>query len=287
MAMRCECGPLKCKGQSIGKSFKTLHFWLSDQRSHWVHRKANTIKRGWGVDHDSIAQVLRDIAPKPSTTFSKTYLSKSFVANSVPPKLIYPDPPSSSRQCHSQNPNNSDPPKWISVLPRWPCQLSVTYCNYFGLTEFFNRCHRDGLPTFYCLIAIISVPPRWCNRCHRNEDMPTIALRLLRVVSIRSHRDRQRSYLLHSSVSPRFLIGATELGQKCVTVGFRVEAIYTPPPPLISWESHQNETTLPLSIFWEENYLLMCWDQEIPILSFEPWFLAYPKLLSTQILLLP
>ena len=31
------------------QSFKTLHFLLSDPRSHWVHRKANSIKRGWGV----------------------------------------------------------------------------------------------------------------------------------------------------------------------------------------------------------------------------------------------
>ena len=30
---------------SIGKSSR-LHFWFSDPRSHRVHRKANTIKRG-------------------------------------------------------------------------------------------------------------------------------------------------------------------------------------------------------------------------------------------------
>ena len=39
--------------------------------------------------------------------------------------------------------------------------------------------------------------------------------------------------------------------------------------------------------FLRKNYLLMCWDQEIPFLPFEPWFLAFPKLLSTQILLPP
>ena len=46
------CGtPSRCYGQKTGKSSKaqdsTFHF--SDPRSHWVHRKANTIKRGWGV----------------------------------------------------------------------------------------------------------------------------------------------------------------------------------------------------------------------------------------------
>ena len=46
------CGtPSRHEGQRIGSSskHKTLHFTFSDPRSHWVHRKANTIKRGWGV----------------------------------------------------------------------------------------------------------------------------------------------------------------------------------------------------------------------------------------------
>ena len=51
------------------------------------------------------------------------------------------------------NPNKLDPLIWILVSPRRPCQLSVICCNYFGLTEFCNRCHQDGLPTFCCLIA--------------------------------------------------------------------------------------------------------------------------------------
>ena len=47
------------------QKLKTLHFWFSDPRSHWVHRKANTVKRGWGFVNDLFAQVLNDIAPKP------------------------------------------------------------------------------------------------------------------------------------------------------------------------------------------------------------------------------
>ena len=130
------------------------------------------------------------------------------------------------------NPNKLDPPIWISVSPRWPCQLSRTHCKYFGPTEFCDWCHGDGFPTFCYLLhlfqshrydAISTTEARFC---------PTIAHQTLRVVSSRSHRDLQCSYLLHRSVPPRFLIGATELSQKCVTIGFRVEAIYTPLPPL-------------------------------------------------------
>ena len=39
----------KDKGWAQAQNLKTLHFHFSDRRSHWVHRKANTIKRGWGV----------------------------------------------------------------------------------------------------------------------------------------------------------------------------------------------------------------------------------------------
>ena len=52
---------------SIGKSSR-LHFWFSDQRSHWVHRKANTIKRGWGCVNVLVAQVLGDLTPSTIST---------------------------------------------------------------------------------------------------------------------------------------------------------------------------------------------------------------------------
>ena len=41
--------PLQDAKDTYWQKLKTLHFVLSDPRSHWVHRKANTIKRGWGV----------------------------------------------------------------------------------------------------------------------------------------------------------------------------------------------------------------------------------------------
>ena len=56
MAIGCEGWTPQNAKDMDWQSFKTLHFWLSDPRSHWVHRKANTIKRGWGFDYDSIAQ---------------------------------------------------------------------------------------------------------------------------------------------------------------------------------------------------------------------------------------
>ena len=64
-------------------------------------------------------------------------------------------------------------------------------------------------------------------------------------------------------------IGATELGQKCVTVGFRLEAIYTP-PPLLPHKGEPSECAYTSTIhFLIENHLLMCWDQDIPIQSFD------------------
>ena len=41
-----RCGPLKMLRIYIGNKLKTLHFYFSDPRSHLVHRKANTIKKG-------------------------------------------------------------------------------------------------------------------------------------------------------------------------------------------------------------------------------------------------
>ena len=74
-------------------------------------------------------------------------------SNSAPPKFPIRPHRVHPRLSHCQNPNKSDPPKWISVPPRWPCQLFVIVCIYFGLTEFANWSHRDGLPTLCCLIA--------------------------------------------------------------------------------------------------------------------------------------
>src|SRR3989337_4496994 len=81
--------------------------------------------------NDLFAQVLSDIAPKPSATFSIQICPKP-TFQLGPTDISYPEPPSSSGLSHCQNPNKSDPPIWISVSPRWPCQLSVIVCNYFG-----------------------------------------------------------------------------------------------------------------------------------------------------------
>ena len=39
----------KDKGLAQALSSRLYIYYFSDPRSHWVHRKANTIKRGWGV----------------------------------------------------------------------------------------------------------------------------------------------------------------------------------------------------------------------------------------------
>src|SRR6266566_4708097 len=65
-------------------------------------------------------------------------------SNSAPPKFPIRPHRVHPRLSHCQNPNKSDPPKWISIPPRWPCQLSVIICIHFGLTELCK-----------------SVSPRW------------------------------------------------------------------------------------------------------------------------------
>jgi len=93
-------------------------------------------------------------------------------SNSAPPKISYPEPPSSSGLSHCQNPNKSDPPIWISVPPRWPCQLSVIVCTYFGSTEFCKSVSPRWLANSLLPYCFTSVLPSWCNRCHRDEDCP-------------------------------------------------------------------------------------------------------------------
>ena len=58
-------------------------------------------------------------------------------------------------------------------------------------------------------------------------------------IALRSHQDvligpteKPNVHVFYTSRTHRdFHVGVTELSQKCVTVGFCVEAIYTPPPP--------------------------------------------------------
>ena len=121
-----------------------------------------------------------------------------------------------------------------------------------------NQCHRDGLPTFCCLVAIILVPPRCCNRCHRNEVLPyhctSVAPRCF--VLVPPKRPKFISFAQVGLTENSF--GATELGQKCVTVGFLCGGyIYpsTPSYPVREPSEHAYTSTIH---FLRENHLLMC-----------------------------
>ena len=62
-----------------------------------------------------------------------------------------------------------------------------------------------------------------------------------------------------------------------VMVGLCVEDIYTPPPLLPQRrEPLEHAYTSTIHFLWE-NHLLMCWDQDIPILPQGSWFLAFPS----------
>ena len=103
------------------------------------------------------AQVLSDSNPKPSTTLSTQMCPEPTFQLGLT-KILYPEPPSSSGLSHCQNPNKSDPPISISVPPRWPCQLSVIVCTYFGLTEFCKSVSSRWLANSllpYCFTSVL------------------------------------------------------------------------------------------------------------------------------------
>ena len=196
-----------------------------------------------------------------------------------PTDLIYLVPPSSPHIATARNPDQFGLTDGISVSSRWPCKLSVTYCSIsippkcaVGPTEFAwpSLClliAQIGLTKVrFCPNPSTSIPPSWPCRSHRKLE--------------RSHFQPYRS----DRVS---LLGPTEFGRLCVTARFCVEAIYTPPPPS-SFERVPSERAYTSTThFLRENHLLLCWDQHIPILQQESWSLAFPKLLSTQIIFRP
>ena len=133
------------------------------------------------------------------------------------------------------------------------CQPSVTNWHHFGISEL-----------------LLSVSPRW--------QAPTFD-------SLRTHRDGIFGPTENPNVHYIWTFGLTEFSLRshrdcsnmCVTVGFCVEAIYTPPPPLHSWREPSESLPLLPYTFWEENHLPLCWDQVIPFLPYETWFLAFPS----------
>ena len=103
-----------------------------------------------------LAQMLSDIAPKPSATLSiQVCQNPKFQLGPI--DSFYLEPPSSYDIATARNPNSSVSPIRISVSPRWPCQLPVISCNYFGLTEMCNRSHRVCLTSSllsYCFTLV-------------------------------------------------------------------------------------------------------------------------------------
>jgi hypothetical protein len=99
------------------------------------------------------------------------------------------------------------------------CQVSVAFCRQIGVTEMTK-----------------SVPPKLVNPSHctdRSNRNAILGPTEIPNVHIVDHIGQAE---LSTSVCPSLL--------KCVTVGFCVEAICTPPPPLLSGESPQKELPL-------------------------------------------
>src|SRR3989337_2169749 len=144
------------------------------------------------------------------------------------------------------NPNISVQPKWFSVPPRRLDQLAVMLLLHIGISEMkFLVSPKPGLALAIAL------------RSHREGYIgPTEKPNVHVFYTSRSHRD--------------FHISVTELGQRLVTVGFEVKAIYTPPPPSYQLREPSEHAYISTIRFLRENHLLTCRDQDIPIQPFEP-----------------
>ena len=172
----------------IGKSSRLYIFGLVIQDHIESIGKPILLKGDEVLLNGLFAQVLSDSTPKPSTTLSIQICPKP-TFQLGPTEILYPEPPSSSRLSHCQNPNKSDPPIWISVPPRWPCQLSVIVCTYFGPTEFCKSVSPRWLANSLLPYCFTLVLPSWCNRCHRDEVCPNHCTSVHPSCSSRSHRD--------------------------------------------------------------------------------------------------
>ena len=86
------------------------------------------------------------------------------------------------------------------------------------------------MPTLCCLIASL--------RSYRVDAIGATEMRIALAIALRSIRvvrigptEIPKVHIFYTVRCYRdYRFGATELSQKCVTVGFCVEAIYTPPP---------------------------------------------------------
>jgi hypothetical protein len=85
-------------------------------------------------------------------------------------------------------------------------------------------------------------------------------------IALRSHRDvliglteKPNVHVFYTSRSHRdFHVGVTELGQRLVTVGFEVKAIYTPPSPSYLVREPSERAYIFTIHFLRENHLLVC-----------------------------
>ena len=88
------------------------------------------------------------------------------------------------------------------------------------------------MPSLCCLIASLRSNRVDAIGATEMRFALAIALRSIRVVPIGPTEIPNVHIFYTVRCYQDVCFGATELGQKCVTVGFYVDAIYTPPPLL-------------------------------------------------------
>ena len=144
----------------IGKSSRLLIFILVIQDHIESIGKPILLKGDEVFLNGLLAQVLRDIAPKPSATFSIQICPKP-KSKLGPTDSSYPEPHILLDIATARNPSNS-------VSPRWPCRRSAI-CIRFGLTSSCNRSHRVGLIDLLFAYCFTLVPPSCSSRSHRDS----------------------------------------------------------------------------------------------------------------------
>ena len=118
MAWTRDVHPSKCQGHTLASSRLFISFLVVQDHIESIG-KPILLKGDEVFLNGLLAQVLRDIAPKPSASFS-IQICPNPKLQLGPTDSFYPEPPSSYDIATARNPNSSVTPIRILISPRWP-----------------------------------------------------------------------------------------------------------------------------------------------------------------------
>ena len=125
------------QGIGLAKLQARRLYILLCEKSLWVYRKANTIKRGWGIDGEQNAPRAQVIVTKNTHKLFHKSLSKAYHAKSVPPN--FPTRP------YRFSPQ-TDPSQTLSFRYNRFCigatEFQLPLFLNLEFPSFLDRCHR-------------------------------------------------------------------------------------------------------------------------------------------------